>query len=282
MNTDYQTYTYWFKRQPQGHYVIYLRDHRFPIGILTMLEASFEVELENIDAPYDKSEIIEEFQRFSQRTEFMVGECVDLDGVAAGLAIEEFEKLLDGALRIRAWNAGKDPDGCDDYIEKVKNWLKNTSFYEDPASTKYHEAFKHGLLYHTLRVYNKMCEVVQIPTFKNVDLSSATLCCICHDWCKIGLYEQYKRNVKNDAGKWESVDAYKRGSFPHPLGHGVASAYIAMKLIKLSEEEWLAIRWHMAMFNVASNEINEYQQSCEDYPLVHLLQFADQLSIVSY
>ena len=163
------------------------------------------------------------------------------------------------------------------------NWVESTTFYEDPASTIYHEAWPSGLLYHTLRVYNKMCELADIPTFSSIDRASASLVCLCHDWCKIGLYEKYKRNVKNEStGVWEKVDSYKRGNFPHPLGHGVASAYMAMKMFRLTEEEFAAIRWHMSMFNVSSNEINEYQQACEDYPLVHLVQFADQLSIVNY
>ena len=274
-------FNYYFKQQACGDYEVYNIEDK---NLIAVIESEHPYTIEYEDESYEgkDDEIIDELTKFSQRPEFMVGNLIELDGVAVEKAIEEFENLLDGTLRIRAWNAGKDPDKSLDYIVKVTHWIRNTTFYDDPASAQYHESFPHGLLYHTLRVYNKMCELIRIPTFKDVDVASATLCCLCHDWCKIGLYEQFKRNVKNEDGRWEQVDAYKRGRFPHPLGHGTASAFIAMKLFKLSEEEYTAIRWHMSMFNVSDNEINEYQQSCEEYPLVHLVQFADQLSITSY
>ena len=183
----------------------------------------------------------------------------------------------------RCFRINQNPDNYDNYIEKILNWLSNTDFYEAPASTIYHESFKHGLLYHTLTVYNNMLELFEIPKFNSVPIDSGALCCLTHDWCKINLYESYKRNVKNEqTGAWEKVDAYKRGTFNYPFGHGAASMFMAMKMFKLTEEEALAIRWHMSMFNVCDSEINEYQQACEQFPLVHLLQFSDQLSITEY
>ena len=55
-----------------------------------------------------------------------------------------------------------------------------------------------------------------------------------------------------------------------------------MKFFKLSQEEALAIRWHMGEYNVADNEMNELHYANENYPLVFLLQFADRLSITNY
>ena len=233
---------------------------------------------------FDDTSIPEEFEEYKKRHEYLIGQPVSVYGVEFVEAKNSYINLLTGALMCRAVKNQKIPENHLNYINQIINWIESTDFYESPASTIYHESFPHGLLYHTLVVYNKMIELYQIPTFKGkVDIESATICCLMHDWCKIGLYEQYKKNVKNEqTGQWERVDAYRRKSFPHSFGHGVTSMFMAMKFVKLTEEEALAIRWHMSMFNVASNEINEYQQSCEQYPLVHLIQFADQLSITSY
>ena len=93
----------------------------------------------------------------------------------------------------------------------------------------------------------------------------------------------YMRNVKNDeTGIWEKVPSYKRIDASIPLGHGAQSMFMASRLFKLTADESLAIRWHMGVWNVSSNEYNDLQQANENYPLVHLLQFADQLSIVNY
>lgn len=168
-------------------------------------------------------------------------------------------------------------------IIKILKWLRSTDFYTAPASTIYHESYSGGLLYHTYNVVQNILNLLKLEKFVNVDIASAVLVAAVHDWCKIGLYESYSRNVKNaDTGKWEAVNAFKRKDFAIPLGHGVQSMYIANKFFKLTLEECLAIRWHMGRWNVSESEVNEFQQANEQYPLVHMLQFADQLAITSY
>ena len=66
------------------------------------------------------------------------------------------------------------------------------------------------------------------------------------------------------------------------MGHGTASMFMVMQCMKITPEEAAAIRWHMGKWNVSENEVNEFQQSNEQFPLVHLIQFADQLSITKY
>ena len=233
---------------------------------------------------HDYSQISEDFKEFKNRPEYFVGRECDINGVSVEFAKDTYKNLLTGLIFIRAYKNGMNPDHHIDYVQRILDWVESTDFYEAPASTIYHESFLHGLLYHTLTVYNNMVQLYQIPKFfKKVDIDSTALCCLVHDWCKIGLYEPYKRNVKNDkTGQWERVDAYRRRSFPHVFGHGATSMYMVMKLFKLTEEEALGIRWHMGRWNVSENEVNEFQQACEQYPLVHLIQFADQLAITDY
>ena len=92
------------------------------------------------------------------------------------------------------------------------------------------------------------------------------------------------RNVKNEeTGQWEKVDAFKREYSGLTFGHGVTSMFYAMRYMPdLTEEEAAAIRWHQGRWNVCDAELNEFQRCNEIYPLVHLVQFADQLAIVQY
>lgn len=164
------------------------------------------------------------------------------------------------------------------------NWLTTTDFYEAPASTIYHESEVGGLLKHTFAVAYHALKLCALPEFKKVNPEDAIFVALVHDWCKIGYYESYQKNVKNETtGQWEKQTAFKRKDLSYScLGHGVSSMYIAQKFFKLSIDECCAIRWHMSSWRVVDSEMNELQQANEDYPLVHLLQFADQLSLVKY
>lgn len=212
-----------------------------------------------------------------------LGELFDFDEGTVNDAIKAYESLIVQCLKTRAEKAGKDPEAHSNYIQSVIDWIGNTDFYTAPASTRFHDACNHGLVMHTLRVYNQAMQLVKLPKFANVEIDSIALCCLVHDWCKIGLYESYLKNVKNEAtGQWEKQQAFKFTESAHPFGHGVTSLYMALKFFKLTEEEALAIRWHMGAWYKAENEANDLQLANEEYPTVHLLQFADQLSIVNY
>lgn len=201
--------------------------------------------------------------------------------------IGTYENALVGVAFMRAYNNGiDDPDRCFPQIQKCLDWLRSTDFYVAPASTKYHEAYEGGLLTHSLRVAHIAVALKESDAFIYTGLSygSVLLTALTHDWCKINMYESYTRNVKNDAtGVWEQVRSFRRKDTIYvPMGHGEASAYMTGKMFKLSLEETLAIRWHMAHWRVADDDVNELQYANENYPLVHLIQFADQLAITNY
>lgn len=278
---SYDDFNFWFNYVDYDTYTVSKNGEVIGKMVRTLKDADFKFDSFELGQP--ANEVLEDWKKFQLRPEFKVGRPITLDGEFYTDVRTSFIDLLIGCLLIRAKRNNKFPDDFEPYIDRVVNWIDSTDFYTSPASTRYHESFTHGLLYHTCSVYNNIIELHKISKFQGVPIDSCALCALVHDWCKIGLYESYKRNVKNEnTGKWEQVDSYRRRQFPHAFGHGVSSMYMAMQLFKLSEEEALSIRWHMSMFNVASNEINEYQQACEQYPLVHLIQFADQLSIVEY
>lgn len=163
------------------------------------------------------------------------------------------------------------------------SWLESTDFYIAPASSIYHESFEGGLLYHTLKVYNEIIDLKHVDKFKDADIVSASLVALVHDWCKIGTYESYMKNVKDEkTGQWNQEKAYKRNPKGLPLGHGTYSMFLAEKFVKLSPEEACAINYHMGHWYISEAEVNDLQRANESFPLVHMLQFADQLSIVKY
>lgn len=206
---------------------------------------------------------------------------VVIEGKSIDDLMTSYEQLFVAAY-ILAYNTIVRSDAKNPY-EIAIDWLRTTDFYTAPASTQYHDSVPGGLLTHSLRVYNELIELIKIPAFKSVQLEHAVISALVHDWCKIGLYEMYERNVKNEkTGQWEKVPSYRYNQRGIPLGHGATSMYIAMKMIPLTVEQALAIRWHMGRWDVCQPEYSELQKSNAEYPLVYLLQFADQLACTEY
>ena len=168
-------------------------------------------------------------------------------------------------------------------INAMVDWLKRTDLFEAPASTKYHDAFPGGLVYHSLKVYNNMIDLINTKAFHSVDIVSASLVALVHDWCKTNYYKPYQKNVKDDnTGQWHQELAWSVDQQGVPLGHGVSSMFLAQKFFNLTTEEALAIRWHMGRWNACEIELGELQKANEKVPLVYMLQFADQLACTVY
>lgn len=172
---------------------------------------------------------------------------------------------------------------ADNVWGRFHTWIASTDFFRAPASTRFHGSFESGLVQHHLDVYNETVDLLALPKFKDVNANSAYLVALVHDFCKIGLYDPYFKNVKNDVtGQWEKVEAFKYDKPQYPFGHGVSSMYLANQFFRLMQDEALAVRWHMGSYRCAAEDFSELQDSNERYPLVLLLQFADQLSITAY
>lgn len=168
-------------------------------------------------------------------------------------------------------------------FDRLMSWMSLTDFFTAPASTRFHGSFEGGLCEHHIDVYNETVDLLTLNKFKDVNPVSAYLVALVHDFCKIGVYESYMRNVKNEeTGRWEQVQAFRYDKPQYPFGHGVTSMYLISQFIRLTREEALAIRWHMGSWRCVRDEFSELQDANERYPLVLLLQFADQLSITGY
>lgn len=231
-----------------------------------------------------KDSIMNLFRDFQERPEYTIADPIEAVELAdQETLIAAYEKKIEIVCMIRAARAGKNPDQCTSSVKRCIDWLRSTDFYNAPASTQYHDSCPAGLLRHSIRVFNHGVRLMNDKAFSFVTSDSIGLVALVHDWCKINLYEVYTRNVKNqETGVWEQVPSYRCNQKGLPLGHGVTSMFFASKFFRLTSEEAAAIRWHMGVWNVSNNEVNELQLCNEQFPLVHLLQFSDCLSITSY
>ena len=230
----------------------------------------------------DSDDIVVQYKLWTTRPERKVGKKVEIQGQPLPNLVDVYEELLTGAV-LRS-DSSTDESLALRRCKSALEWLRTTDFYSAPASTQYHDSFPGGLLVHSLNVYNHAMELLcGCPSFSSVDMGQAALAALVHDWCKIQLYEQYEKNVKDDAtGRWTKEAAYRINMKGIPLGHGATSLYLASRCFNLAPETACAIRWHQGEYNVCPNEMNELHECNKRYPLSYLVQFADRLACTEY
>jgi len=167
----------------------------------------------------------------------------------------------------------KDRDGAEDFLYYLEN---GTDFFTAPCSTIFHLAKDGGLAEHSMNVYELLKEKVARYELK-VNPDTIAICGLMHDLCKTNFYKKGKKWTKSD-GKWLEVDCYEVDD-QFPTGHGEKSVFILQRFLKLTDDEILAIRWHMAAFD-ASIHFNypngfPFRASIKKCPLVTLLVTAD-------
>lgn len=177
-------------------------------------------------------------------------------------AKEQFKSLLAGISR--------------NGIENLANFLERSDFYAAPCSTKHHLSVPCGLVLHSLHVYKMLAENNERLRL-GIDPESILITGLNHDLCKVHFYAIEKRWRKNDRNQWEQYDTYVvKDQFP--MGHGEKSVAILQKFIHLTEEEILAIRWHMGAWTEGMTEYGmrqAYNAACDKYMLVTALHIAD-------
>ncbi|MBQ3145875.1 MAG: HD domain-containing protein [Clostridia bacterium] len=150
-------------------------------------------------------------------------------------------------------------------MDKLLEFLEGTDFFDAPASTRYHGAWKGGLLAHSMKVY-------EILKTKTEDSDAVKIVALLHDICKTNFYKTDYRNVKNN-GVWEQVPYYTVED-NIPYGHGEKSVMMVSEFIKLTPEEKYAIRWHMG-FTEPKELYGTLGQAYKKYPLALLAFEAD-------
>ncbi|MDR0738882.1 MAG: HD domain-containing protein [Oscillospiraceae bacterium] len=168
------------------------------------------------------------------------------------------------------------------YIENIRrqgstellSWLETTDFFVAPASTRFHCAYKCGLVEHSLGVYEVLFERHFKESEDNPE--SFAICGLLHDICKTEFYKATTRNVKNEkTGCWEKQPYFTiEDSFPY--GHGEKSVFMIERFMRLKTEEAVAIRWHMAGFDDSAKAGNfAISIAYDKYPLAVKLALSD-------
>lgn len=163
-------------------------------------------------------------------------------------------------------------------IEKLLDFVRKSDFYKAPASTRFHSCHEHGLLEHSMNVYDCLIAKKESPTWKkvleNIPMDSLTIAALLHDLCKTYFYIVDYRNKKNETGIWEKVPYYTIDN-KIPYGHGEKSVMMIEEYIKLTPVERYAIRWHMG-WSEPKESYNDLGKAMAKYPLVLALHEADQ------
>ena len=157
-------------------------------------------------------------------------------------------------------------------IDELLQWLEDNQFFNGPASTRFHGSYAGGLLEHSLNVYSELKRLLSIYPEISVSEESVIITSLFHDLCKVNLYAVEKRNRKNEAGQWESYDAYSIKEKLCYGGHGSKSVFIIQNFMNLTPEEAVSINCHMASWDGNKDVGNAFEQ----FPLAWLVHVADE------
>ena len=189
-------------------------------------------------------------------------------------AKEEFMELLRSTNR----------EGVEDLLAA----LEDMGFFTAPASSNHHLNVEGGLVEHSLNTCKAALMVwegmigLEPGLVKEVERESVIIASLLHDVCKSDIYFRTIKKRKTALGIWEDSEGYKVSYKNFPMGHGEKSVILLLcNGIALTDDEMLAIRWHMGAWGI---NMNSYEaQRCFDasqklYPLVTIIQTADKLA----
>jgi hypothetical protein len=152
----------------------------------------------------------------------------------------------------------------------------DTDFYTAPASTRYHGAEPCGLIRHSLLVLANGIHLAPLMLGDETDNYYLAVSCLFHDLCKVGMYEQKMRNVKNEkTGEWEREPFYTFRSDYLAFGHGIESLLRISRFIELPPSWSHAVRWHMGAYDISPSDKFCMEKALGKYREVLLLQTAD-------
>ena len=156
--------------------------------------------------------------------------------------------------------------------------IKYSTFFNEPASTKFHGAYRGGLVDHSLAVY---LAAIRTSNYYGINPSDVNpIACLFHDICKVGRYKLIKDNKSDDGFKYIYNSEY------NGIEHGSESLRRLLNIEGVSElisEPWqIAIAYHMGVFGVSNTEMQNFSTMSERYPEVLLLHHADMIATKIY
>lgn len=170
-------------------------------------------------------------------------------------------------------------------INELLEWLAtHTDFFYAPCSTRFHLSEEGGLVKHSLNVYHHFRNIGKAENLNNINLETASIITLFHDICKINTYKPCKKSRKtgkllpNGKPEWEDYTGYDFDE-EFPYGHGEKSVYLLQKFIDLTDEEAMAIRWHMGFSDSSfKGGMQTVSNAMAKYPIIAFLHSADLIS----
>ena len=168
-------------------------------------------------------------------------------------------------------------------MEQVIRELEVMGFFMSPASRETHLAYDGGLVKHSLNVYHvaeriamdmrALCPGLQISK------ESIVITSLLHDLCKTTRYHHSEEVVLKDGTiKKSYIKDYRH----FPIGHGEKSVIQLLRWgLELTEDEMLAIRYHMGPWQLSMTNMEvqqDYHEACTRHPLIAILYTADTLA----
>lgn len=160
-------------------------------------------------------------------------------------------------------------------ITQLSTFLQESDFFVAPASARNHNSYKGGLVEHSIKVYQSLDQLSKLNLCA-IPEESRLIVSLLHDICKVNFYKETTRNVKKE-GVWMQEPYYSIED-SYPLGHGEKSVIILQRFINLTQDEIMAIRWHMMGFDDSARGYGgslALREAANRYPLITLLHIVD-------
>ncbi len=153
-------------------------------------------------------------------------------------------------------------------IKEYVRYLKDSDFFNAPASTRYHRDYPGGLAEHCLNLLeplktsnSRLKEKEQLPE------ESLIIIALCHDICKEGLYT-------GDYGNYRTLEGH-----PANNKHSILSIERIKKYIKLTHIERDIILYHMGLFSCYEYGMEytpeDLMRAIKRHPLVQIFAAID-------
>lgn len=175
-----------------------------------------------------------------------------------------------------------------DGVEEVLEDLQELGFFDAPASSSFHLNYDGGLVEHSLNVCHIALRLREQMIAFNKDMEeympedSVIIASLLHDVCKADIYKKTVKRKKDKFGTLKTIEGFKLDYTNFPAGHGEKSVIMLLRAgLSLSDYEILAIRWHMAAWDLPfqSADIKENLNKARDIcPLCAIIQCADTLA----
>ena len=147
-------------------------------------------------------------------------------------------------------------------------WIDANGFFEAPASKRHHGAKPGGLAEHSVNVFRRLLwlntEEEKRQQSPQYDLETVAICGLLHDLCKIDAYKKVD---------FEGITEYQL-TRNFPAGHGEKSVILILQFMHLTQEEILAIRWHMGQYDFYARgggyDVDNAFHQCKLAVMLHL------------